>query len=782
MNFKINKILIASLILVATSLAERPWRSYQIYQPQISRHYVANPVFLESKYNDYSSVIWFKGNWYCFWTGKTTLDGSPTIYMSESQDAKVWSMPAACFVDSQLCNEPVKTAQTRPVVLEYRDVLYVFWSGKDFETDKINATYFSTLTAIEEKWDTQKMLWGDLPLPIIDNVEYSVEFTSNPIITADKKIIIPVILTSTDNSSVKIASAALSDTNGSSWQISQSGVELAADIDIANVAIWKEHSTESDYSMIISAGIKPKLKKYQQIPENAASLYWSTSTDFGHSWSEPDKLPTPAISSGLSVVMPYSYDKAPRSDDRFIMLFNDSHYQNNVIMRDHSRLAMFFNRGGGLDFVAGNNITGSERFTTNPNIAIRNNRLIVSYTQGVQEAAIKIAHISAIPERQRSYIYPRTPQFRDSSRPILTEAGYYNFEGNQYITTEEAVRINENGFSGAVLFRGDFEGIIFDSRDKKHEKGFALLIEEGNIKLLLPGLEAFVAEKIEQEFIYWSYVGFTLDALHGNLNFYLNGNNIQNIQYKKGMLETLSSEKGYVGKSPSNEGFVGDIKYLAFYNQTLDDSEHRHIHNSFAGVFNMAYSRGNTKSPPLPVLEVDAEKANEKGEIAGFIFPEYNKDGFVEQETITGRNILRFNGQAIAGLDIDTNDRRYGDYLQTEFAFMVEGLEQMTICTIGDADSPVRIVARENCLYLSLSGNEQLIGEVQPNRWQTIVIFSGGTITRAKLGNNRFRQIAHTPQATWMYLGQAYNRVPQDSAESSFLIDVSTVRTRIVRQ
>ncbi len=777
--YMMSRIII--IVMFASLLrAERPWRNYEVYQPEISRYYVANPAFLNVKYNDHSCIVWFKGNWYCFWTGRTHLESPPLIYLSESQDARRWSVPSPCFVDEQMCENPVELPQARPVTIEFKGKLWVFWNGSDFKTGKNNSVYISTLDAPGGKWNNRQMLWDANSLPVVKDIEYSVEFTSNPVVLQNARIIIPCVLTPVSGDAQKIACTVYSDDLGLSWQVSAEGVDFDASTEKIEAAIWPEHESENSLSMVISGGIRPEMKKYDQIPDNAAAFYWASTRDTGSNWSLPDKLHIDSISSGMSVVVPYEYEGKPLEDDRAIMIFNDSKYENMTLLRDHSGLAMFFNRGGGFDFAAGNHIAPQETFTSSPYTAVRGERLIVSYTVGVQEAAIKVAHISSVPRRDRSYIYPRAAGFTDTPRPSINRDGYYHFQGNQYIKTQDVVNVDENGFSGALWFRGDFEGLIFDCRKEDGTAGFSWFIGQNLVKLQLPGVDAFVADEIKQEFIYWTYLGFTVDALQGKIDFYLNGEFVETRQYSKDKLKRLSGDVGFIGFKDGIEGLSGDIGFLGFYNEVFGNAQHRHIYNSFAGQLRLPYLRGESASPKKPVFELDPIKAAPDGTLRGFEYPTGNKGGTIELETIAGRNLMRFNGQANAGLDVDTNDRRYGDHLQLEFAFMIESKEQMVLCTIGDTLSPVRIVSRDNCLYMSLNDNEQLIGEVQPDRWHTIVIFSGGTITRAKLGNNRFRQISHTPQATWFYLGQAY-KTDEFNPQTSFVIDISTVRTRIIR-
>jgi len=777
---KISRIIII-IAVAAIVRADKPWRNYEVYQPEISRYYVANPAFLNVKYNDHSCVIWFKGNWYCFWTGRTDLQAPPLIYLSESQDAQKWSVPSPCFIDEQTCENPVVFPQARPVAIDFKGQLWVFWNSRDFKKGQNNGTYVSKLSAPGEKWSNQPMVWDGNSLPVVKDIEYSVEFTSKPIVLPNTRIIVPCVLTSVSGDKPKIACTAYSDDQGQEWKVSAEGVDFDASTERIEAAVWQEYQSEDSLSMVISSGIKPLMKEYDSIPANSAGFYWAWSTDAGKNWSLPEKLCIDSISSDMGVVVPYAFEGVPLQDDRAIMIFNDSMYENKTLLRDHCGLAMFFNRGGGLDFAAGNHIAPGETFTANPYIAVRDERLVVSYTKGVQEAAIKVAHISNVPKRDKSYIYPRTVISRDAQRPYLNRDGYYHFEGDQYIKTQDIVNIDENGFSGALWFRGDFQGLIFDCRKDDGTAGFSWFIDQNRVKLQLPGVSPFAANEIDQEFIYWTYIGFTVDALHGKIDFYLNGKLVETQQYSKDKLKRLSGDVGFIGFKDGEEGLSGDIEFLGFYNEMLTPAQHRHIYNSFAGQLRLPYAGGESLAPAKPVFELDPAKAASDGTVKGFVYPPDSKGGTVELETIAGRNLMRFNGQTSAGLDVDTNDRRYGDHLQVEFAFMIESKEQMVLCTIGDTASPVRIVSRDDCLYLSLNNNEQLIGEVQPYRWHTIVIFSGGTITRAKLGNFRFRQISHTPQATWFYLGQAF-KTEGFSSETSFVIDISTVRTRIVRQ
>ena len=51
----------------AALLATGPWRSYEIYQPAIERHFVVNSHGQSLKYNHDSSIAWFGDRWFCLW-------------------------------------------------------------------------------------------------------------------------------------------------------------------------------------------------------------------------------------------------------------------------------------------------------------------------------------------------------------------------------------------------------------------------------------------------------------------------------------------------------------------------------------------------------------------------------------------------------------------------------------------------------------------------------------------------------------------------------------------
>ena len=92
------------LLCVAGTAAPGPWRTYEVYQPRIERHFVSNADTGELKYNHDSSIAWFRDRWFCIWNGNQLVaEGKPgqLNYISTSPDGRTWSLPEPAFSDER---------------------------------------------------------------------------------------------------------------------------------------------------------------------------------------------------------------------------------------------------------------------------------------------------------------------------------------------------------------------------------------------------------------------------------------------------------------------------------------------------------------------------------------------------------------------------------------------------------------------------------------------------------------------------------------------------------
>ncbi len=215
---------------------------------------------------------------------------------------------------------------------------------------------------------------------------------------------------------------------------------------------------------------------------------------------------------------------------------------------------------------------------------------------------------------------------------------------------------------------------------------------------------------------------------------------------------------------------------MAVYGNTrLDSSEHAWLCNESAPEFGLPEQSEATQPKDSPILRLDP--ANESLLAAAFDMPAVF-ESTTEVATVDGREVLRFRGNASAGVDLDANDRARGDRVECEFRFRVEESGRHVLATIGDANHPVRVVVEQGEVSLCSAEEAQPLGTVSADGWATLRLDSGGSSTTAQLGKEKPATTEHHPTATWLYLGEGYpNR--GTPVESSVVVDVGSVRSRV---
>ncbi len=80
--------------------AEREWRSYEVYEPVIERHFVWDRSKQPLQYNHCSAIAFFKGRWVALWNANLIPDEAKPgqlIHMSTSLDGKTWAAHEIAF-------------------------------------------------------------------------------------------------------------------------------------------------------------------------------------------------------------------------------------------------------------------------------------------------------------------------------------------------------------------------------------------------------------------------------------------------------------------------------------------------------------------------------------------------------------------------------------------------------------------------------------------------------------------------------------------------------------
>ncbi|OXU15278.1 sialidase family protein [Sedimentisphaera salicampi] len=731
-----KRLLILLLLAASIDAIGKPWRNYEVYQPDLHKYRVIRSSEQTGRLNDGSSVVWFKGGWYCFWNSRDEKFEKNDIYYSVSRDLRRWSEPKKLFESDS------SGKRAEPFI--YGRSLWLFWKTSSGRL---------ALSRFDEMDEPEKTVY-----PKIEGFDKNSDITlqGTPfIVNAGVAGANFLVL---DKDSRTLLTAQTKD-EGKTWEkIGEIKPLPQGDF---NAAVWRSGETK------LSAFIKPQFN-----PEDPSCIY-AESIDWGKHWSYPQKFPFNMVETPVrGFNQAESFEQSEKLTRNFLVT-NDSKYKGrSEDITAHDNLAIFCKHGPNFDFEAGRTISRTDPFAFNPHCFIRGERLVVSYTSGIENQAIKIA-VMQMPKEEKYYIYPRSKGFPDTERP-QKRGNYYHFSSGQRIDTKEELEIDETGFAASAWVRTGNGGTILDCRTE--EGGFIWKIESRRQVMVLPEVDEIESEVIEN-LDQWQCVGARLDALEGKITFYTSGEKLSEKKYPKDKLGRLSGSKAVIGNSDSQAGFSGDIRALKLYSTPADK---KYLSEMYKRLL-WELKRKASRDKPIPeskelILNMDPTDQELMGK---FKLPEKSQAGTVEYGTEAGRKFLYFNGESSAGLDFDYNTRKYGDYLQLEFTFKMLAEEETVLCSFGDRDVPVEVVARQNAVYMRFEGNDQVLGELKPQSWNTINIFTGGSISRAKMNNHSYRQISHHPIANWAYLGKGFPTGEQPES-GRFMVDISSVRSRIL--
>ncbi|NLX96036.1 MAG: hypothetical protein GXY83_07660 [Rhodopirellula sp.] len=208
----------------------------------------------------------------------------------------------------------------------------------------------------------------------------------------------------------------------------------------------------------------------------------------------------------------------------------------------------------------------------------------------------------------------------------------------------------------------------------------------------------------------------------------------------------------------------------------LNAAHHRWLYNQFAGELNRPKLDAATAPSSEPVLWMDP--ADEAAFQRDFLVPTAESRGGSKVANVDGRQVLRLRDHASVGVDIDENHRDRGDRVSLRFRFRVERGDGQTLCTVGDFNHPARLIARDGQVWLCAAGVEKSCGSLNSNGWTPVCIETYGGVTSASIGEGSPVEVHHQPEATWVYLGEAFPRYNVFPG-TRFAIDVGAVQTRV---
>jgi hypothetical protein len=278
----------------------------------------------------------------------------------------------------------------------------------------------------------------------------------------------------------------------------------------------------------------------------------------------------------------------------------------------------------------------------------------------------------------------------------------------------------------------------------------------------------------------WIYVGLDLDTSEGIATIYINDRS-EKVKVTSTVIASLKGDTAYIGfkrsKNSSALGLYGDIRFMGMFDKPIGITGHRYLYDRFAADIGRKRLGGGSPCTAKRLLWLDPTDPQFTQE---FIVPDGSFQG-VRVATENEANVLRFFGEGSAGVDLDENHRAQGDKIQLRFRFKIETGNNHVICTVGDADEPARLIARNRELFLVTENQKLSCGKISHVGWAQLQITTFANTTRAQLGNQTPVEVTHNPRGTWVYLGQGY-QISMLTPDDQFVIDIESVQSRVTQE
>ncbi|MBN2450340.1 MAG: exo-alpha-sialidase [Lentisphaeria bacterium] len=802
------------------------WRAYEVYQPTVTRHAVIDAMAHPHKYNHCATLAWFEDRWICLWgSHEPQIEHAPgqRIVFSTSRNGRDWTPIEGLFSNAAHCENPVlypegKGHQWQPNLGVVEGELWCLWnqggSVRDFraadggEGPDLRGLYFSRLRHAGGKWVNRRLEWDGRNYPLVHGRQFFTAGTQNLCRLRSGRVLAPVTLYGAGGRAAdapveatgwwaaeKIDTVAYTDDLGQTWRLSPGCQTPGLSWVQWEPTVWEQ----PDGSVMMFARHNTNWNTGLPQPPSGQFLLWSVSRDQGETWTPHTYVPIESVCSRMHVA-PLdgrgAWEPAGPGDDytgrRLVMVHNDAPGGLLPWEAGRTNLALFFARGHGLDFVAGNNISAHQPRACYPQMWRHDDTLGICYTTSIPEArSIVVALVSPLPREDRYYLFPRSNDVPRPEAPVRN-GNCWTFDRGLPIVARASVDPGPDGFSFAAWVRDRGSGVLLDTRG--NEGGFVIMLKarsldgEGSPRLRRP--EACLLTT-PHEFGprlplgpggEWHYIGLTADNRSGEALFVVDSRS-EKVAFAAPVPRPLRGVAPHIGAKslPASrlEGFSGDIRFTALYAGTvLGPEQHRWLHNRFAPELSRPQTADAAGTTARPLLWFDPADRGRFGR--DFVVPVAFPRGGSEVAEVDGRQVLRFRDHGSAGVDLDENRRDRGDRVLLRFRFRLEAGDGQTLCTVGDVNQPARLIARGGYVLLCAGTVEQPCGEIAPTGWTPVAVESWANSTRARAGEGLEAVVRHAPEATWMYLGDGFPPYG-DFPGSRFLVDVASVGTDVVR-
>lgn len=804
------------------------WRTYEVYRPTITRHDVIDARTHGNKYNHCATIAWFDGRWFCMWGSNTRPaehDPGQRVFFSTSQDGRSWAPAEVLFSNAEHSENPVqyptdKGHQWQPNLALVDGELWAFWnqggSAHDFKkgaggTADLRGLYFSRLKKAGGKWVNRRLEWGGKIWPEIDGRAYFIASTQNPYRLRTGRVLAPVTLYASEGSASdappeakdwwgreKRNSVIYSDDMGATWRLSPGCITPGFSWIQWEPTVWEQ----PDGTVLMFARNNTHWGLGHGTPTSGEYLLWSFSRNGGETWSPHQFVPMESICSRMHVVPSDGrgvWAAALPGDDfggrRYAMVHNDAPGALYEWAKARRNLSLFFTRGGGIDFVAGNALTGDEPEVAYPQAWGHDDTLAICYTQGNSAPrSIRVALVNPLPKHDRYYVFPRGNDLAPGVRPRrLGDA--WSFDRHQHIATRRPVEPKDEGISFGAWLQPRTAGALFDTRKDASAPGFVIILKgapanpaAGKNRSVVPtvtllGPQEEVVSSLPMSLSgEWQYMGITLDNGKGEVLFCVNGV-CETVRLQSPVRRSLKGVNAHIGGkrlvTSRLTGYAGDLRFLALYDgAVLDERQHGALREHFAKGAGDAWNVSAAAREIHPIIWMDS--AQRDAFERDFVLPPAAEHGGTEAVTLEGVGALRFRDHGSAGIDLDDNERARGDRVAINFRFLIERGDSQTLCTVGDFNEAARVVARDGQVVLMAKGMDVPCGPISATGWTSISLETWGDRTTARSGAGPAAEVRHRPVATWAYLGEAFPKYGEYPG-TRFLVDIGSLRTRVER-
>jgi len=814
--------------LVASTRVAAPaddWRSYAVYQPTVTHHAVIDGRTHPHKYNHCATVAWFQDRWFCLWGSNThPNEHAPgqRLCFSTSRDGRSWSPVEELFANAAYCANPVpypegKGHQWQPNLGVVDGELWAVWnqggSARDFETPQGTTTdlrglYFSRLRQAGGKWLNRQLTWDGQCWPTVEGQQFFIASTQNLYRLRSGRVLAPVTLSATAGRAADAPEAVqdwwarekrnavlYTDDLGETWHLSAGCLTPGFSWIQWEPTVWEQ----PDGSVGMFARNNTNWSLGHPKPTSGQYLLSSVSHDRGETWTPPRYAPLESVCSRMHVApLDGRGVWAPTSPGedftgrRYVMVHNDAPGALYSWTRARHNAALFFTRGGGFDFVAGNTVTFDEPEVAYPQMWRHDDTLAVCYTQGNgSPRSIRVALVTPLPEPDRYYLFPRSNDVAPGERPQRV-GDAWSFQGGQHLATRAPVDPGTAGFSFGAWVQAQRGGVLFDTRSEA-PGGFVVMLgsKPGGggkpgclypLACLLTEPHVFGADLPLEVGGQWHYVGLTADNRTGEGVFHVDGKTAS-IAFKAPTPHPLKGATAHLGAkrlaASQVAGIEGCVRFAALYaGARFSPAEHHWLSNQFAQELGRPKLDPATAPTASPLVWLDA--ADAAAFKRDFVLPSSTPRGGSEVVTVDDRRVLRLRDQGSVGVDLDENARTRGDRVLLRFRSRLERGEGQTLCTVGDFNQPARLIARGGQVFLRAGATERPCGRLAPGGWTDVSLETERETTTARVGEGEPVQVQHRPEGAWVYLGEGFPEYGQYPG-TSFLVDVASGGTRVVR-